>query len=276
MVMALRQKTGLPMMDCKKALNEVDGDEAAAVELLNKKAKGKLETRGARETSQGRVGLWIAEDGCTGGIVELRCESAQVAQNEDFVVLANNIAAQVAAGSEASPAPEAVLATPVAGQDGKTVQDLIAAAFAKLQENTKLIRCRKITGTHLAGYIHFDGTTGVLLALDAVPSDPKVGIDLCQHCAFTKPAALTADQIPAEQLDKVRETARQIAEDEGKPPQIIEKIVEGKLRAFCKEHVLIDQEHVKPDYEKKSIGTVLQEAGVGAVSDLAVFQVGAD
>ena len=189
MVMALRQKTGLPMMDCKKALNEVDGDEAAAVELLNKKAKGKLETRGARETSQGRVGLWIAEDGCTGGIVELRCESAQVAQNDDFVALANDIAAQVAAGSEASPAPEAVLATPVAGQDGKTVQDLIAAAFAKLQENTKLIRCRKITGTHLAGYIHFDGTTGVLLALDAVPSDPKVGIDLCQHRAFTKPGA---------------------------------------------------------------------------------------
>ena len=116
----------------------------------------------------------------------------------------------------------------------------------------------------------------VLLALDAVPSDLKVGTDLCQHCAFTKPIAITSDQLPPEQVAKVRETARQIAEDEGKPPQIIEKIVEGKLRAFCKEHVLIDQEHVKPDYEKKSIGTVLQEAGVGAVSDLAVFQVGAD
>ncbi len=274
-VKALRDKTGLPMMDCKKALTEAGGDEDAAIELLTRKAKGKLETRGARETGQGRIGLWIGDDQKTGGIVELRCESAQVAQNEAFVALANAIAEQVGRGSDAEPAADAVLATTVTGQSGKTVQDLVAETFAKLQENTKLIRCRRINGESLAGYVHFDGATAVLLAFDSAPSDAKVGTDLCQHAAFTKPMAITADQLPADEIERVKASARQIAEEEGKPAQIIEKIVEGKVRAFCKENALIDQEHVKPDYEKKSIGKVLEAAGVNAVTDMAVFQVGA-
>ena len=272
LVKALRDKTGLPMMDCKKALTEVAGDENAAIDLLRKKAKGKLETRSLRETSQGRIGLFMNEDHTRGGLVELRCESAQVALTEMFIALADGIAAAVAAGSDAEPKPETVLTLTVEG--GKTVQDLIADSFAKLQENTKLIRCRQITGACLAGYVHFDGTTAVLLALDAVPGDPKIGTDLCQHAAFTRPMAISAEQIPPADLEKIGKAARELAVEEGKPEPIIEKIVEGKIRAFCKQNALLDQEHVKPDYEKKSVQAVLKAAGVGTVTDLAVFQVG--
>jgi elongation factor Ts len=263
-------------MDCKRALSEADGDEAAAIEALNRKAKGKLETRSARETGQGRIGLFIRDDAGTAGIVELRCETAQVAQNEAFVDLANNIAAAVSAGGDANPDPVKVLTLAAPGQDGKTLADLVSESFAKLQENTKLIRCRKITGSHVAGYLHFDGTTGVVVALDAKPNNDRVAVDLCQHAAFTKPIAITSEQIAPERIEQVRSQAKLMAEEEGKPPQIVEKIVEGKVNAYCKENALIEQEHVKPDYEKKTVKASLADAGVGAVTDLVVFQVGGE
>ncbi len=109
-----------------------------------------------------------------------------------------------------------------------------------------------------------------------IPDRPwaKVGTDLCQHAAFTRPIAISAEQISPAEIEKVGKMARELATEDGKPEQIIEKIVEGKIRAFCKQNALLDQEHVKPDYEKKSVQAVLKAAGVGTVTDLAVFQVG--
>lgn len=271
-VKALRDRTGLPMMECKKALTEVGGDEAAAIELLNRKYKGKMEERADRETGEGRIGVYISDDRKTGGIVELRCETAPVAKTDIYADLVTMIAKVVTSQNEKEPAPDTILASRT--DTGTTVNDALVDAYSKLQETMNLIRCRKITGEYLAHYVHHDGKSGVLLALDAVPSSEAVGIDLAQHAMFTKPLAITREGLPTEALEKVRETARTVAQDEGKPEQIIEKIVQGKVNAFCAANALMEQEHVKPDYDKKRVRDALKAAGVSAVTDLEVVTIG--
>lgn len=271
-VKALRDRTGLPMMTCKAALSESAGDQQAAIDWLNRKYKGKMEERAGRETGEGRIGVYIAADKKTGAIVELRCETAPVGKNQVFVELAHTIAKAVADQDQREPAPEVILTSRVDGS--RTVNDVMVEAYAKLQETMNLTRCRRVTGEYLVHYVHHDGKSGVLLALDAVPSPESVGVDLAQHAIFTKPLAITREGLDAEALEKARQTARTVAEDEGKPPQIIEKIVQGKVNAFCAENALMEQEHVKPDYEKKPIRDVLKAAGVSAVTDLALMILG--
>ncbi|MFH0980048.1 MAG: translation elongation factor Ts [Planctomycetota bacterium] len=271
-VKALRERTGLPMMECKKALTESRGDETAAIAVLNRKYKGKMEERAGRETGEGRIGVYISPDRRIGGIVELRCETAPVAKNAVFVDLVTRMAKAVAVQEKKEPSPETIL-TAKAG-DGKTVNDAVVEAYAKLQETMNLIRCRKVAGGSLTQYVHHDGKSGVLLAFDTAPSPETVAVDLAQHAMFTKPLAITREGLSAEVLEQVKETARAVALDEGKPANIIEKIVQGKVNAFCAEHALMEQEHVKPDYDKKRVREVLKAAGVSAVEDLAIMVVG--
>ncbi len=271
-VKALRDRTGLPMMECKKALTEAGGGEAAAIELLNRKYKGKMEERADRETGEGRIGVYVSDDRKTGGIIELRCETAPVAKTDIYADLVMTIAKAVASQSEKEPVPDTILATRT--DAGTTVNDALVDAYSKLQETMNLIRCHRITGEYLAHYVHHDGKSGILLALDAVPSPEAVGVDLAQHTMFTKPLAITREGLPAEALEKVRETARAVAKDEGKPEQIIERIVQGKVNAFCAANALMEQEHVKPDYDKKRVRDALKAAGVSAVTDLEVMAIG--
>jgi elongation factor Ts len=271
-VRALREKTGLPMMECKAALTEANGNEQAAIELLQRKAKGKLETKAHRETAEGRVGMYISPDGRSGALVELRCETPPVAKNEMFAELSNQIAQQVAAGTEASPSPERILTARWVGDSSKTVNDLVEGVFARIKENMKLVRCRRITGEHLVGYVHFDGSIGVMAALDKAPATPQVGKDLCMHIAFAKPLGIMAKDVPAEEIEQVRRMAAEVARGEGKPEKIIDKIVEGKVAAFYKEKVLMEQEHVKEP--KTSVAKVLKAAGVDAVTAMVIMQVG--
>ena len=269
-VMTLRKKTDLPMMDCKKALLETGGDEVAAIELLQKKARGKLVTKADRETTEGVIGVYISEDRRTGGICEFRCETAQVAKTEVFAGLAATIARVVADQAEERPDPEGVLT--MSTPDGKRVKDQIGDAFAKLGENMKLAACRRLTGEYLAEYVHHDGKTGVLLALSAVPNPDSVGRDLCQHIAAMKPLAIRTDDLPAEQVEKIRALAAEEARESGKPEQIIEKIVTGKVRAWCAEQALLEQEHVK--VSKTKVKKVLQDAGVSEVTDMSLMVLG--
>ena len=271
-VKALRDRTGLPMMECKKALADTGGDEAAAIELLNRRYKGKMEERSDRETGEGRIGVYISDDRKTGGIVELRCETAPVAKNELFVNLVTAIAKVVASKSEPGPVPETILASKL--DSGGTVNDAMIEAYSKLQETMNLVRCRKVSGECLTHYVHHDGKSGILLALDAAPSPEAVAVDLAQHAMFTKPLAVTREGLPAEAIEKVRDTARKVAEDEGKPANIIEKIVPGKVNAFCAQNALMEQEHVKPEYGKKRVKDVLKSAGVSAVTDLVIMVIG--
>lgn len=273
-VRQLREKTGLPMMECKAALTEAGGDEDAAIELLAKKAKGKLETKAHRETAEGRIGVFVSPDGKTGGLIEIRCETPPVAKNELFAELSNQIAQQVAAGTQDTPSPDSMLKAESVAVPGKTVNDLIESVYARIKENMKLTRCRRIAGANVVSYVHFDGSIGVLAALDKAPSDPQVGKDLCMHIAFTKPLGITREDVPAEEVEKVRRMAAEVARSEGKAEKIIDKIVEGKVAAFYKEKALVEQEHVKE--AKTSVAKVLQAAGVGAVTAMSFMAVGGE
>lgn len=269
MVKDLRARTDLPMMECKQALTENDGDIEAAVEWLRQKHKGKLEERSDKATGEGRIGVYISDDGKTAGIVELQCETAPVAKHELFIDLAKAFAKKVAEGSDESPDPDAIRSDPA-------LEKMFTEVFGKMRENMNLKRCRRVTGESLSSYVHHDGKSGVVIALDAVPkSDHAIGPDLCMHTIFTCPLAIDRSGVPAEEVEKVRTLARQVAVDEGKPEQIVEKIVDGKVNAFYGDRVLLEQLHVKTDdYGKAKIRDVLAAAGVSAVTDCVIMKVG--
>ncbi len=269
-VKALREETGLPMMECKVALSEAGGDRAQAMEILAKKHKGKMEARSGRETGEGRIAIYISDDGTKGGIIELQCETAPVAKNEMFEDLATKIAQAVAEQDAESPDPEAIKAS---SHSGTAISELMSDIYGKLRETMNLTKCRKVTGAHLTRYIHHDFKSGVLIALDATPSQDNIGLDLCHHATFSQPKAIDRDDVPAEQVEKVRADAREAAVADGKPEQIIDKIVEGKVNAYYAQHTLMEQEHVK--VSKTSVRDVLKGAGVTAVTDLVFMRVGA-
>lgn len=268
-VKELREKTDLPMMECKQALTECGGDVQQAIEWLRKKHKGKLADRADRATGEGRIAVYKNDAGTVGGIIELQCETAPVAKNELFIELANAFARKVAEGSEPSPDPEAIRKDPE--MDSKFTD-----VFGRLRESMKLGQCRRVEGASLWSYVHHDGKSGVLLALDAVPqSDKQIGADLCMHALFSKPLAIDRSSVSAEQIEKVRSEAREMAKAEGKPDQIVEKIAEGKVNSFYGERVLLEQLHVKTDdYGKQKVIDVLKSAGVSAVTDMVIMQVG--
>ena len=268
MVKELREKTDLPMMECKQALTETNADATAALVWLRKKHKGKMTERAGRETGEGRVTVHLSEDRSVGAIIELQCETAPVAKNELFVNLADAIARHVASGSESSPSPDDIRKNP-------ELDSMFTDVFGRLRETMNLTSCRRVTGTYLCQYVHHDSKSGVLIALDGEPkSDKNVGADLCMHALFTKPLAIDRSGVPQDQVDTVGREAREMAKADGKPEQIVEKIVEGKVNAFFAERVLMEQLHVKTDdYGKTKIGECLKQAGVSAVTDLVVMKI---
>ncbi len=270
MVKDLREKTDLPMMECKQALQECGGELEAAMEWLRKKHKGKLAERADRATGEGRIAIFMDAAKKTGGIIELQCETAPVAKNDLFVNLAHAFAKRVAEGSEAAPDPAAIRAD-------AALDKMFTEVFGRLRETMNLTQCRRVTGNHLASYVHHDGKSGVLLALSAPPkSDKNIGGDLCMHTLFSMPVAIDRKSVPTAQVDKVRNDARELATAEGKPAQIVDKIAEGKANAFFAERVLMEQFHVKTDdYGKNAkIADVLKGAGVDAVTDMVIMKVG--
>ena len=170
----------------------------------------------------------------------------------------------------AQPDPEAI-------RKSDSIDSKFTEVYGKLRESMNLRSCRRVEGAFLASYVHHDGKSGVLLALDAKPtSDKNVAGDLCMHALFTKPAAIDRSGIPADQVEKVRKEAIAAAKADGKPDQIIEKIAEGKVNAFFGQSVLLEQLHVKTDdYGKAKIVDVLKDSGVNTVTDLAIMKVGA-
>lgn len=266
-VMALRKKTGLPMMECKQALTANAGDEAAAIEWLKEKHKGKMETRSDRETGEGRVGVYISADGATGGIVELRCETAPVGKNEMFISLANSLAEYVAKGDDNAPKSEAVHAANEAA---------ITDVYGKLQETMNIGICRKLTGDALAAYVHHDGKSAAMLAMVGKPSNDDVGKNTAMHATFHKPVAVNRDGVAADKISEIREKAIADAKESGKPEGVVDKIAEGKVNAYCSEIVLLEQEHARSDvYGKKKVKDVLKENGVTDVTEMVLVVVGA-
>ena len=244
-VKSLRERTGLPMMDCKQALQESDGNEDAAVEWLRKRGGQIMEKRGGRETTFGRVGVYANLDEGVGAMVELKCESAPVTNNEEFIQLADDLAKQLATGPGASGADE-LLDQPSPSHEGMTLREQKDDLFNRIREVFNVGRIVRIDGP-CAVYSH-NATTiaGVLVQVDgsATPESVK---DVCMHVAAMNPSAVSTDELDPEEVEKERKILTEAAREEGKPEKIIDKMVEGRLRNFYAQRVLNEQPFVKDD-----------------------------
>jgi elongation factor Ts len=260
-VKALRDRTNQPMMDCKAALTEANGDPEKAVEILRKKSKDVVDKKGARETAEGRIATFIDPAKKVGAILEMRCESPPVVSNEHFVALANDVARQAALQGAAR--VEALLTQPFVGDPKKTVKDRIDDVVGLIRENMKPSRFVRLNGL-LGSYVHHDGTVGVLVQVEGESADPQMLRDVCMHITARNPAFALRENVPAETVAKEQEIARsQIASDPknaNKPAQIIEKIAEGKMKTWFADNVLVEQPFVKDD--SKTVGDLLKSAGL--------------
>lgn len=267
-VKKLREMTGAGMLDCKKALEETGGDVEKAKEILRKKGLAKAEKKASRETKEGVIHAHISEDRKKGALIELNCETDFVARNEEFKSLAEDIAVHIVSTEENANKEgdgDSVINQSFYKDSSKTVGDLIKEAIAKIGENIRLTRfCRYDTEGFLHSYIHGGGRIGVLLDFSAgeLSDDVLRAVqDVAMQIAAMRPEFVSVSSIPAEVLEKEREILREQTKAEGKPEHIIDKIVEGKLKKFYQEKVLLEQAFIKDD--KKSVGKFLEESGLG-------------
>ena len=252
-VKALREVTGQGMMECKKALAEAGGDIEAAVDLLRKKGLMKAEKKAARQTVEGLVA--VHADAGSAAMVEVVCETDFCARNDEFKAMVGQVAALAAGGPDGS-----VEATDEINQ---AVQD----CFAKISENMRYSRGVKISAATVGHYVHHNGKVGVLVGVEGEIA-PETLNDLCMHIAFADPLAITTDEVPAEIVERERRLAAEQAAENRKPAEIVEKIVQGKVRKFLAANALLEQPFVKDD--KKKVKQVLGPAKVTAFARLAV------
>ena len=267
-VKALRDATGAGMMDCKKALSEAEGDVEKAMEILRASGLAKAGKRAGRETSEGAV-MFSAQGG-NGALIELGCETDFVAKTDDFQALAQSVADAVA-GAGAVADVDAALAV---SMDGGSIDDVIKATVGKVGENIQLKRVAtaNVAGA-TGGYIHGGGKLAVLVALetkqsgDAVDAVAKeVAMQVAAH--DPTPIAVDRDDMPADAVEKERAFLIQQAKESGKPDNVIEKMVDGRINKFFQENTLLAQGFVKdPD---KSVRDILKEAGEAAGGDISV------
>lgn len=258
-VKKLRELTGAGMMDCKKALDEADGNVEKAVELLRVKGQKGVAKREGRSAENGAVVSVIADDNTSGVILELKCETDFVAKGEKFQAAAAALAAHVA---KTSPADlDALLASEI--EAGKTVQAYVDEANANLGEKIVLDRFAQFTGAYVSVYMHrtmpdLPPQIGVLVELDKPNAEVAKGI--AQHIAAFAPKYLSREDVPAEIVEGERRVAEETTRNEGKPEAAIPKIVEGRVNGFFKEVTLLGQAYALD--QKKSVQQVLNEAGV--------------
>ncbi len=260
-VKTLRERTNAPLMECKTALSEAGGDINKAIELLRKKAGSKIGTFAARETAEGRVAVYLDPATKTGTIVELRCETAPVSKTDQFIQLAGEIAKQITVQNPAT--IEDLQKQTSVDHPGKLVSDRIMDVFQLIRENIKPHRFVRLTGT-LGEYVHHDGSVGVLLQVEGTATDPQLLRDICMHIAARNPVSGTKDDVPADKLAKETEIARDQTKNDpknaNKPANIVEKIIEGKMKTWLAENVLLEQPFVKDD--SKTVGQLLSGSGL--------------
>lgn len=256
-VKQLREKTGLPLMDCKKALTETQGNEEEAIKWLRERGAQVLSKRADRETDFGRFGVYSGLDKPTGAIVELKCESAPVTQNEEFIRLANDLAQQLAEGPGAATADE-LLDQPSPSAAGKSLREQKDELFNRIREVFNVGRLKRLDSP-CGAYSHNAATvSGVLLAVSG--GTDEAARDICMHIAAMRPTALTTEDLDPAEVERERSILREAALKEGKPEKIVDKMVEGRLRNFFAEQVLLEQPFVKGD--KQTVGEFAKEQGM--------------
>jgi len=265
MVKELREATGLAMMDCKRALVETDGDFKAAEELLRIKSGAKASKAAGRVAAEGLVSIFVSADGKTGALVEVNCETDFVAKNDDFIAFAKNVAQAVALTDPAN--VEALSAGNLPG--GESVEEVRKALVMKLGENISVRRfVRYNTAGQLAAYLH-GSKIGVLL--DYTGGNETLGKDLAMHIAASKPICVSKEQVSQELLDSERKIYTAQAAESGKPANIVEKMVDGRVAKYLAEVTLLGQQFVKdPD---TSIEKLLAKQGA-TVNAFQMFVVG--
>lgn len=243
LVKELREMTGAGMMDCKKALTECDGDMDKAVDFLREKGLAQAAKKAGRIAAEGLVGSCVSEDAKTGVIVEINCETDFVAKTDEFKELVNGIAAHIAATKPAD--NDALLASELEGQ---TVAELITAKIAKIGENISLRRFALYeTDGIIASYSHAGGKIVTLVEMKG--GDAALAKDIAMQVAAANPAYLDRTQVPAAELEHEKQVLTEQARNEGKPEQIIEKMVVGRIEKYYKEVCLVDQAFIKGDDE---------------------------
>jgi elongation factor Ts len=271
LVKELREKTSAGMMDCKKALTENDGDLEAAVDWLRAKGLAAAQKKAGRVAAEGLVA--VAVSGNQGSVVELNSETDFVARNEDFQGMAANFAELgLNAGGDLDKLKAATAAA------GKSVDDVLQAAIGTIGENMNLRRYETISVNQgaVVSYVHAStkpgmGRIGVLVALESAASADKlgeIGKQVAMHVAAAAPKAANRDEIDPADVEREREVLTAQAKESGRPDNIIEKMVEGRLRKFYEESVLLEQAFViDPD---KTVGKAVEEAAAAAGSPIAV------
>ena len=258
MVAELRAKTDAPMMECKKALTEADGDMVRAEEILRVKLGNKAGKAAARITAEGVISAAVS--GSTGALIEINCETDFVSKNDAFLAFAKACAELVASHNPADVA--ALSALPLSMESfGPTVEDVRKGLIGKIGENMTIRRFKRYAGGgKLASYLH--GTRiGVIVEFDG---DDVAAKDTAMHIAAMKPAALSSAEVPAELVEKERKIATEKAAESGKPADIVAKMVEGSVQKFLKEVSLLDQVFVKAADGKQTVGAYLKSTGTTA------------
>jgi elongation factor Ts len=265
MVKELRERTGLGMMECKKALVETGGDMTKAEDLLRVKSGAKANKVAGRVAAEGAVGIYVSPDAKLGAVVEVNCETDFVAKDSNFGEFVNSLAELVATSGETDIAKLAALKLP----SGETVEEKRQALIGKLGENIS-VRRAALHRAHgqLAHYLH-GVRIGVIV--DVEGGDDALGKDLAMHIAASKPIAISRDQVPQENIEREREIAKARALEEGKPENIVEKIVEGSVRKYLSEVTLHGQPFVKDD--KSSVEKLLA-SNKAKVAGFSLFVVG--
>lgn len=256
-VKALREKTGLPMMECKKALTESNGDEEKAILWLRENGKVKMLNRTDRTTEFGRVGIFI--DGSQGAMVEFKCESAPVTQLDEFISLCDDLARVYATNPSITTAEE-LLAQPSTIKPGQTLGDLKDDMFNRIREVFNIGRLVRVD-SKCAGYSHNSSTvSGVLVELEG--DNEAAGRDIAMHIAAMNPTVLSKDDLDPAVVAKERAILKAAAqnENEGKPENIIDKMVDGRLRSFYAQVALLEQPFVKEP--KQTVAQYAKESGI--------------
>ena len=284
MVKELRDKTNAGMMDCKKALTETDGDMDKAVDLLRQKGLAVAAKRSGKEANEGIVAAYLQADGKAGALAEVVCETDFVAKADDFKTFAANIAEQVAV---ANPSEEGLLTQKSVQNADLTVQDMLNEVLLKTKENVSV---RKFARYQLEGaglleaYIHAGGKLGVLIEVacdsEAAAKNDEVKTmvrDIAMHIAATNLIALKREDVPADVLQRERDIYIKQAVDSGKPQQIAEKMVTGKMEKYLAEVCLLEQKFVKND--KISVQDLVKEMAKKTGANLSVrrfvrYQIG--
>ncbi len=255
-VKELREKTGAGMMDCKKVLTETDGDFEKAIELLRERGIAKAAKKSDRIAAEGLVTTYISEDGKVGTVVEVNAETDFVAKNDEFKKFVADVAKQVA---EKNPANvEDLLAEKSIAEPDKTVQEVLTNKIATIGENMSIRRFERFESNNLIeSYIHGEGKIAVLVEMEN--GNTELAKDVCMQIAAARPEYLDRDSVPQERVDKEMEILKAQAMNEGKPAEIAEKIVLGRIGKFYGEICLVEQEFVKdPDIK---VGKLVESKG---------------